>query len=76
MFFCSEKLGEQRKHIVHVKFLWSPEFSELVDRRSIHQLAATCKTNKKTTVVFRRPSDGEVSLILKDFENRVAIILI
>ena len=32
-----------------------------MDRRSIHQLAATCKTNKKTTVVFCRPSDGKVS---------------
>ena len=52
--------------------LWSPEFSESVDRRSIHQLAATYKTNKKTTVVFCRPSDGKVSLILKDFELRVA----
>ena len=25
-----------------------------------HQSAATCKTNKKTMVVFRRPSDGKV----------------
>ena len=32
-----------------------------MDRGGIHQLAATCKTNKKTTVVFRRPSDGKVS---------------
>ena len=31
-----------------------------------HQLAATCKTNKKTTVVFRRPSDGKVSSFLRD----------
>ena len=56
--------------------LQSPEFSESVDRRSIHQLAATCKTNKKTTVVFRRPSDGKVSLFLEDFELRAAIISI
>ena len=54
--------------------LWYSEFSDSVDRRSIHQLAATCKTNKKKTVVFRRLSDGKVSLILKDFELRVAII--
>ena len=52
---------------------WSPEFSTSVDRRSIHQLAATCKTNKKTTVVFRHPSDGKVSLFLEDLELRVAI---
>ena len=56
--------------------LWSPEFSESVDRQSIHQLVATYKTNKKTTVVFRRPSDDKVSLILKDFELRVTIISI
>ena len=56
--------------------MWSPEFSESVDRRSIHQLAATCKTNKKTTVVFRRPSDDKVSLIPQDFELRVAKISI
>ena len=53
--------------------LWSLEFSESVDRRSIHQLTATCKTNKKTTVVFRRPSDGKVSLFLEDLELRVAV---
>ena len=39
-------------------------------------MAATCKTNKKMTVVFRHPFDGKVSLILKDFELRVTIILI
>ena len=53
--------------------LWSPEFSESVDRWSIHQLAATCKTNKKTMVMFRRPSDGKVSLFLEDLELRVAV---
>ena len=53
--------------------MWSPEFSESMDRRSIHQLAATCKTNKKTTVVFRRPFDGKVSLFLEDLELRVAV---
>ena len=26
--------------------LWSPEFSESLDRRSIHRLAATCKTKR------------------------------
>ena len=56
--------------------MWSPKFSESVDRRSIHQLATTCKTNKKTTVVFRRPSDGKVSLIPQDFELRVVKISI
>ena len=39
-------------------------------------MAATCKTNKKTTVVFRRPSDGKVSLFLEDLELRAAVILI
>ena len=56
--------------------MWSPEFSESVDRRSIHQLAVTCKTNKKMTVVFRHPSDGKVSLFLEDFELRAVIISI
>ena len=39
-------------------------------------MAATCKTNKKTTVVFYRPSDGKVSLFLEDLEIRAAIISI
>ena len=39
-------------------------------------MAATCKTNKKTTVVFRRPSDGKVSLFLKDLELRATVISI
>ena len=56
--------------------LWSPKFSESVDRRSIHRLAATCKTNKKTTMVFRRPFDGKVSLFLEDLEIRAVIISI
>ena len=59
-----------------VFFLWSLEFSESVDRRNIYQLAATCKTNTKTTVVFRCPSDGKVSLFLEDLELRAAVILI
>ena len=56
-----------------MRCLWSPEFSKSVDRRCIHQLAATCKTNKKTTVVFRRPFDDKVSLFLGDLELRVAV---
>ena len=47
-----------------------------MDRRGIHQLAATCKTNKKTTVVFRRPSDGKVSLFFEDLELRAAVVSI
>ena len=31
-----------------------------------HQSTATCKTNKKTTVVFRRPSDGKVNSFFGD----------
>ena len=56
-------------------FLWSLEFLESVDRRTIHQLVATYKTNMKTTVVFRHPSDGKVSLFLEDLELRTASIL-
>ena len=56
--------------------VWSLEFSESVDRRSIHQLAATCKTNKKTTVVFRRPFDGKVSFFLEDLEFGTTVISI
>ena len=59
-----------------LRFLWSPEFLESVDRRSIHQLAATCKTDTKTTVVFRRPSDGKVSLFLEDSELGAIVISI
>ena len=39
-------------------------------------MAATCKTNKKTTVVFCRPSDGKVSLFLEDSELKAAVISI
>ena len=45
-----------------------------MDRRSIHQLAATCKTYTKTTVVFRRPSDGKVSIFLEDSEFGAIVI--
>ena len=58
------------------KNLWSPEFSESVNRLGIHQLSATCKTNTKTTVVIRRPSDGKVSLFLEDLELGATIISI
>ena len=37
-------------------------------------MATTCKTNKKTMVEFRRPSDDKVSLFLKDLELGAAII--
>ena len=47
-----------------------------MDRRIIHQLAATCKTNTKTTVVFRRPSDGKVSLFLEGLELGATVISI
>ena len=47
-----------------------------MDRRSIHQVTATCKTNMKTTVVIRRPSDSKVSLFLEDLEFRATIISI
>ena len=56
--------------------LWPLELSKSVDRRSIYQLVATCKTNKKTTVVSRRPSDGKVSLFLEDFKLRAAALSI
>ena len=39
-------------------------------------MAATCKTNKKMTMVFRRPSDGKVSLFLEDSELRASVISI
>ena len=61
---------------MHACGLLNSQFSESVDRQSIHQLVATCKTNKKTTVVFRRPFVGKVSLFLEDLELRVAIVLI
>ena len=56
--------------------MWSPKFSESVDRRIIHQLTVTCKTNKKTTMVFSRPSDGKISLILKNLKLRTLVISI
>ena len=37
-------------------------------------MTATCKTNKKTTVEFRRPYDDKVSLFLKNLELGAAII--
>ena len=39
-------------------------------------MAATCKTNKKKTMVFRRPSDDKVSLFLEDLKLRAAVISI
>ena len=39
-------------------------------------MAATCKTNKKMTMLFRRPSDGKVSIFLEDLEVRAAVISI
>ena len=35
-----------------------------------HQSAVTCKRNKKTTVVFRRPSDGKISFF---FSGRLRV---
>ena len=56
--------------------MWYPKFLESVGRRGIHQLAATCKTNTKTTVVIRRPSDGKVSLFLEDLEFGAIVVSI
>ena len=56
--------------------MWSCEFSESMDQWRIHQLVVTCKTNKKTTMVFRRPSDDKVSIFLENLEFRAAIISI
>ena len=39
-------------------------------------MAATCKTNKKTTVMFCRPSDDKVSLFMEDLELRATFISI
>ena len=47
-----------------------------MDRRGIHQVTPTCKTNTKTTVVIRRPSDGKVSFFLEDLEFGATIISI
>ena len=60
----------------HRTSLWCPEFSQSVYCRSIHQLVAICKTNKKTTVVFRHPSDGKVSQFSKDLEFRAGVVSI
>ena len=35
-------------------------------------MAATCKTNKKTTMVFCHPSDGKVSLFLESLEHQLS----
>ena len=39
-------------------------------------MTVTCKSNKNTMVVFRRPFDDKVSLFLKDLELRAAVISI
>ena len=54
--------------------MWYPEFSDSMDRRSIYQLVATCKTNKKTTVVFRRPSDNKVSFLRERLNVRFVVL--
>ena len=56
--------------------MWFSEFSELVNRRGIHQLTSTRKTNTKMTVVIRRPSDGKVSLFLEDLGFGAIVISI
>ena len=56
--------------------MWFSESSELVNRRGIHQLTSTCKTNTKMTVVIRRPSDGKVSLFLEDLGFGAIVISI
>ena len=56
--------------------MWYPELSESMDRRSIHQLVATCKTNKKTTVVFCRPSDDKVSFLRERLNVRFVVLAI
>ena len=61
--------------IIIIILFVTPEFSESMDHRGIHQLAATCKTNKKTTVVFCRPSNGKVSFFGK-LRVRTAVISI
>ena len=45
---------------------------------SLEHLPVGCnlQTNKKTTVVFCRPSDGKVSIFLEDLELRAAVISI
>ena len=47
--------------------MWSPDFSESLNRRGIHQLAVTCekKKKKKTTVVFRTPPMAKSVLFWK-----------
>ena len=37
-------------------------------------MAATCKTDTKTTVVFRRPSDDKISIFLEDLEFGAIVI--
>ena len=41
-----------------------------------HQSVATCKINKKTTVVFRCPSNGKVSFVFGRLRVRTTVILI
>ena len=55
--------------------LWSPEFSESLDRQGIHQLAAILQ-NEKKVAVFRHPSDGKVSPFLENLELEAIVISI
>ena len=48
----------------------------IVGAFSSHQPTATYKTNKKTTVAFRHPSDGKVSYFFGKSSVRTVVILI
>ena len=52
------------------------DFSESLDRRSIHHLSAILQNKKKAVVVVCRPSDGKVSLFssrLRAWSNSIWI---
>ena len=53
-----------------------PEFSESLNRRGIHQLAAVLQNKKKAAMVFHRPFDAKVSLFLEDSEFRAIMVWI
>ena len=56
--------------------MWYLDFSESLDRRSIHQLSAILQNKKKEAVVVRRPSDGKFSIFssrLRAWSNSILI---
>ena len=56
--------------------LWSPNFSESLNCRGIHQIVVTCKTKRRRRWCSAAPPMAKSVFFLKDFELRAIVISI